>query len=471
MNQLAPKFTANRNSYLILIGLAFVVLVLGGCEHKPTDDLFGAQETTSIPYPPPKEGTPLETITMGMLYPPPKEGSPSRTITVQVPYPSTEEGIPSETPSRENPYLPPNLHSTFTPYPTPTQRPGATPTPFPFLQPAKDAAGAILYISRQVDKVAGSDVSLTTITVGAAGEAVGLPSRLPIVSISPWFTDAPVGFFAPSPDGSHMVIVDDAMEGSAFYLLDVNSGGVDELLGGKSLDAFFGWYPDSQHVLVSPGGGLLLWNIYNFDDYVPLAIPEYMSIDGAAASPDGQKVVYYSSNDFSSTAGVWMVNADGREAHLLFASSGVGNFAWSPDGRYITLEGGRKVMDADGSNLRELGNFSYCGKPRWSPDSRTLAIVIHTSADAVPCNRWSEDIFKGADILLVDVESGVSRPLLPDGNAGNLDPAWSPDGKQIVFVSNRSGAAEIWAVNADGTNLRSLTSDGQYKRFPYWRRP
>ena len=108
--------------------------------------------------------------------------------------------------------------------------------------------------------------------------------------------------------------------------------------------------------------------------------------------------------------------------------------------------------------------------PQWSPDSRTLVVVTDGGNQSF-CQGWSENIFQGTDIYLIDADSGVAHPLLDDGITGNIDPAWSPDGSMLAFVSNRSGAAEIWVVNANGSNLRQVTSAGEYVRFPYWHRP
>ena len=47
-------------------------------------------------------------------------------------------------------------------------------------------------------------------------------------------------------------------------------------------------------------------------------------------------------------------------------------------------------------------------------------------------------------------------------------PSWSPDGKKIVFVSERDGNPEVYVVNADGSGLRNLTRHPGYDSDPAW---
>ncbi|MBU7017225.1 MAG: PD40 domain-containing protein, partial [Theionarchaea archaeon] len=54
---------------------------------------------------------------------------------------------------------------------------------------------------------------------------------------------------------------------------------------------------------------------------------------------------------------------------------------------------------------------------------------------------------------------GENTLRLSDDPANDIDPAWSPDGQKILFVSDRTGANAIFVMNADGTNQRGLTSD------------
>lgn len=61
---------------------------------------------------------------------------------------------------------------------------------------------------------------------------------------------------------------------------------------------------------------------------------------------------------------------------------------------------------------------------------------------------------------------GVRR--LTDGPGNDMKPAWSPDGRQIAFFSDRDGNNEIYVVDADGKNLRRLTFDPGDDKEPAW---
>ena len=72
------------------------------------------------------------------------------------------------------------------------------------------------------------------------------------------------------------------------------------------------------------------------------------------------------------------------------------------------------------------------------------------------------------EVVVLDAEG---RTLANRSNHPGFDgwPFWSPDGNLIVFTSERAGSADLWVVNADGTNLRQLTSDPDAdERQPWW---
>src|SRR5438445_82960 len=66
--------------------------------------------------------------------------------------------------------------------------------------------------------------------------------------------------------------------------------------------------------------------------------------------------------------------------------------------------------------------------------------------------------------------SAAATPIrqLTNTQASNIRPAWSPDGKQIAFQTNRDGPYHIYVMSADGSNVRQLTSGDADDRHPAW---
>jgi len=72
------------------------------------------------------------------------------------------------------------------------------------------------------------------------------------------------------------------------------------------------------------------------------------------------------------------------------------------------------------------------------------------------------------DIWVMNAD-GSDQRRLTDNNAMDHSPAWSPDGRQIVFMSNRDGNDEVYVMNADGSNVRRLTQTSDASEsFPAW---
>ena len=63
-------------------------------------------------------------------------------------------------------------------------------------------------------------------------------------------------------------------------------------------------------------------------------------------------------------------------------------------------------------------------------------------------------------------ENGENLKCLTKGQTDDFFPAFSPDGKKIVFVSNQDDREDLYLVNLDGSNRTRLTYDGGHKRYP-----
>lgn len=153
-------------------------------------------------------------------------------------------------------------------------------------------------------------------------------------------------------------------------------------------------------------------------------------------SPDGRRIA------FTRMGEIHVVDADGRNERRLTTSAQPLSFpAWSPDGSTIAYAGTRDVytIPARGGNSKNLTRspkpWLIRTTPAYAPDGRTIAISASTDA-------------YNSDVFLLRADGSAMRRLTRtqgthDRQGEEHAPDFSPDGKRIVFVSNRDGNFEL----------------------------
>jgi dipeptidyl aminopeptidase/acylaminoacyl peptidase len=110
----------------------------------------------------------------------------------------------------------------------------------------------------------------------------------------------------------------------------------------------------------------------------------------------------------------------------------------------IAVAQGKRPMKID-----DLFRFQRLADPQISPDGRTVAYVL-TTVDLAG-NRTASTIW------LAPTGDGTPRQLT-NTTKRDRHPRWSPDGKRILFESNRSGENQLWVIDVGGGEARQLTT-------------
>ena len=112
------------------------------------------------------------------------------------------------------------------------------------------------------------------------------------------------------------------------------------------------------------------------------------------------------------------------------------------------------VMDADGGNQRRLTNNPASDhSPSWSPDGKRIAFISDRDGHPSRIPGWFT-----AEIYVMDAD-GSNPQNLTNHPADDREPSWSPDGKRIAFMSYRDENNEIYVMDADGAKPRNLTNN------------
>jgi len=114
------------------------------------------------------------------------------------------------------------------------------------------------------------------------------------------------------------------------------------------------------------------------------------------------------------------------------------------------------IADYDGANQRRVTVSRVLNLfPSWTPDGRAIAYTSYLTGFP--------------DVIVSHMFEGrMATPAGGTTEVHNSLPAFSPDGTQIAFNTNRDDNNDIWVVNVDGTNLRRLTNHPMIDTSPTW---
>ncbi|MGZ8881643.1 MAG: hypothetical protein ACXW0I_06060 [Methylosarcina sp.] len=221
-------------------------------------------------------------------------------------------------------------------------------------------------------------------------------------------------------------------------------------------------------------------------------------------SGDGLKMAF--TRDIGNlNANIWVMDADGSNQQQVTFKDQPDTYAWqgspsmSPDGQKIAFMRHRPfsymsdqvdifVINVDGSGEMPITNVEPDSipfdetEPAWSPDGSKIAFA------AVRTEQYTDpgtgQLIQGAQYEIVTVNPDGSGEQIVSSGTGTTSrtqfleedrsPAWSPDGTQILFMSQSQDPAccgpwQIWKVNKDGSNDTNLSNDSSVNdMFPSW---
>lgn len=188
-------------------------------------------------------------------------------------------------------------------------------------------------------------------------------------------------------------------------------------------------------------------------------------------SPDGKSLAYFSMAMDTGTQELHILDLERANTVKIMGPGkdmGPTPASWSADGTrlaFLAVDAKGKsqvfVTDREGSAVRDISSkFAPRGGgyASLSPDGRSVA--------------WVADLRGRYPIVVTDVETGAFRDLTEGQAAGHEAPRWSPNGRQLVFVSARGGQmdprSEIYVMDADGKNVRNVSNHPLEDFDPKW---
>jgi len=238
-------------------------------------------------------------------------------------------------------------------------------------------------------------------------------------------------------------------------------------------------------------------------------------VDDPRVSPDGEWIAYtvttYDLEEDKSYSRIWMVPTAGGDAIPMSTEEQTSSRPrWSPDGKYLAFmtardEGKTQVWTLfrhGGEAVQRTDTPQNVSSFEWSPDGKKMVLVLqdpkpseleaHEKGEdyeektappwVIDREQFKVDYIHYLDrrrthLFVLDLASGETTQIT-SGDFDDSEPAWSPDGSRIAFVSNRTDSpdtnynSDIWVVYADNTDkgaqIQQITTNPGPDISPTW---
>jgi Tol biopolymer transport system component len=190
---------------------------------------------------------------------------------------------------------------------------------------------------------------------------------------------------------------------------------------------------------------------------------------------------------------IYTAKPDGTDLQTLFPKNLAPNEKPGYNAEAVVSRNGKKIvfcstrggdldiwtMDSNGKNIKQITRkLGYEGGPWWSPDGKQIcfrAFYPETEKEIADYKSLlAQNLIRPTtlDLYVMNADGSDVRRITNDKAAriANFGPSWTPDGKSLVFCTNRSDEQrrkfEVFKINLDGSGLERITYGDQFDGFP-----
>ena len=232
--------------------------------------------------------------------------------------------------------------------------------------------------------------------------------------------------------------------------------------------------PNGQYVAFFSSRSLFGFDLYMADAHTgriirklasPSSDPHFDALNfvqsSGAWSPDSKQFAFIV--DENGKANVAIVGVDDGKIRRKINLAGVGavtGVSWSPDGSKMALAGmaggisDLYLLDLPTNKVTQLTNDKYGDEmPDFSPDGQTIAFASDRGAKT----SFTDLSYSPLQLATISVHGGPVTVYSPFPNAKEINPQYTPDGKDLIFVSAQDGFSDIYRLNLASGNVTRIT--------------